>query len=65
MAIDDELEAVRKTGLRYIGSSPSPCLAEASATLCQATFHPLRYLAGLAERITAAFGLAAETWQVL
>jgi hypothetical protein len=33
MAIDDELEAVRKTRAPVHGSSASPCRAEASATL--------------------------------
>jgi hypothetical protein len=67
MAIDDELEAVRKTGLRCIGSSPSPCPAEATATLSAILVKRPSIPWGiwpLGRNDNRCFGLAAETWLV-
>ena len=53
--IDDELDAVRKVGApvhRIVGVSLAGCEAQHALRYPrQATFHPLKYLAGLAEKI--------------
>jgi glycine/D-amino acid oxidase-like deaminating enzyme/nitrite reductase/ring-hydroxylating ferredoxin subunit len=58
--IDDELDAVRKVGApvhRIVGVALAGCGAQHALRYPrQATFHPLKYLAGLAEKIIARRG---------